>query len=355
MSLMNDNKYDLVVRNNKLVEAFITMTRNEYKLTLYLISKIKKNDVDFVRQEVTLKELSELLSVGTNGLSGDLKKFEKSLVSNNIQFELDDGRRKTISWFSYTEYIPNEAILIVKFNDILKPLLLNIKNNYTKLFLDQIIRLNSKHSMRVYEILKQYEKIGERTIGFEDLKGMLGVDKKYTYFNFKKRVLLKAQEDLKKYSDIYFEFEEIKIGKKVVAIKFIIKQNNKKLCVIDNQMELKDTENEIEKNETKKIISDFHSKYNGTLDYLLIKNLVKMKGIDCVKKCIQEFVNFVGNANKVENTFYDFTKKYGTEKAYTKPTTFHNLKPIQATNYDQREYDDNFFNSLYDNVTFTKR
>jgi hypothetical protein len=62
----------------------------------------------------------------------------------------------------------------------------------------------------------------------------------------------------------------------------------------------------------------------------------------------------VGNANKVENSFYDFTTKYGTEKAYTKPTTFHNSKPIQATNYDQREYDDDFFNSLYDNVTFTK-
>lgn len=108
--------------------------------------------------------MANLLNVSTNGLSTDLKKFEKSLVSNNIQFEREDGRCKTISWFSYTEYIPNKGILIIRFNDLLKPLLLNIKNNYTKLFLDHIIKLNSKHSIRIYELLKQYEKISERAL-----------------------------------------------------------------------------------------------------------------------------------------------------------------------------------------------
>jgi plasmid replication initiation protein len=213
--------------------------------------------------------------------------------------------------------------------------------------------------------LKQYVNLGRKTISdkvirrmtIDEIKYLLCIEGEYPlYSDFKKRVILKSQREINEYSDLFFELEEIKLGRKVHAIDFIIIVNNRNSSeVVENQMELEDTQNEIEKNETKKIISDFHSKYNGTLDYLLIKNLVKMKGIDCVKECIQEFVNFVGNANKVENTFYDFTKKYGTEKAYTKPTTFHNLKPIQATNYDQREYDDNFFNSLYDNVTFTKR
>ena len=173
----NENKCDLIVRNNRLVEAFISMTRNEYKLTLYLISKIKKDDAEFTKQMITLKEFSKLLGFGMEGRYTELKSFERSLVSNNIQLELENGRRKTISWFSYTEYIPNEAMLIVKFNDLLRPLLLNIKDNYTKVFLDTILKLNSKHAIRIYEILKQYEKIGERTIMLEDLKSMLGVDK----------------------------------------------------------------------------------------------------------------------------------------------------------------------------------
>lgn len=126
---------------------------------------------------------------------------------------------------------------------------------------------------------------------------------------------------------------------------------------IDNQIESNNVQGESDetnKEAFQKIIHDFKIKYNGTLDPILAKNLVKMKGIDCVRKCMNEFADYVSNANEVEKVFYDFTRKYGTEKAYTKTTTYHNLKPIQATNYDQREYDDDFFNSLYDNVKFTK-
>ena len=50
--------------------------------------------------------------------------------------------------------------------------------------------------------------------------------------------------------------------------------------------------------------------------------------------------------------------KYGTDKAYKKTTAYksttNNNKSIQSTNYQQREYDDDFFNSLYDNVKFIK-
>jgi len=57
---------------------------------------------------------------------------------------------------------------------------------------------------------------------------------------FKKRVLLKAQEELKKYTDISFTFEEIKQGRKIVTIKFIInnqkKYNTHKLLLKDEKI-----------------------------------------------------------------------------------------------------------------------
>ena len=89
--------------------------------------------------------------------------------------------------------------------------------------------------------------------------------------------------------------------------------------------------------------------YNGELAPKLIEKLIRQKGLDTVKKCIGEFTDYVDGAKKVENAFYDFVKKYGTHEAYTKGTGYrnHNYKPIQATNYEQREYDDEFFDSLY--------
>jgi len=45
------------------------------------------------------------------------------------------------------------------------------------------------------------------------------------YADFKRKVLLQAQKDLAKFSDITFTFEEIKKGRKIHRLKFNIKRN----------------------------------------------------------------------------------------------------------------------------------
>lgn len=79
----------------------------------------------------------------------------------------------------------------------------------------------------MYELLKSYEGIGKRIFDIEELKQILGVDDKYTkYANFKKRILLKAQEDLSLHTDICFTFEELSEGsRRVEKIAFYIKKN----------------------------------------------------------------------------------------------------------------------------------
>lgn len=58
--------------------------------------------------------------------------------------------------------------------------------------------LSSIYSVRMYELLKQYEKIGKRWFKLEDLRLILGMNQgEYPlYANFKQKVILKAQRDL---------------------------------------------------------------------------------------------------------------------------------------------------------------
>ncbi len=64
-------------------------------------------------------------------------------------------------------------------------------------------------------------------IHLNELKEILGVTDKYPlYANFKQRLLKKAKKDLSKNTDIDFEFEEIKSGRAVEKIKFLIFSNN---------------------------------------------------------------------------------------------------------------------------------
>ena len=77
-------------------------------------------------------------------------------------------------------------------------------------------------------MLKQYEKIGQRTFTLDELKHILSIEDQYKlYGHLKSRVILKAQEDLKKHTDIYFEFKEIKQGRAIHQIKFFIYTNKK--------------------------------------------------------------------------------------------------------------------------------
>ena len=50
------------------------------------------------------------------------------------------------------------------------------------------------------------------------------------YADFKKKTIVVAQKELKEKTDICFEFEEIKIGRKIVEINFVILKNNNLWC-----------------------------------------------------------------------------------------------------------------------------
>ena len=80
----------------------------------------------------------------------------------------------------------------------------------------------------MYHLLKQY--FGRRQYNVEvplgELKEMLGVSNKYDlYGHFKATVLEEAQKRLIETTDISFAYQEVKVGKKVVAIVFHIKEN----------------------------------------------------------------------------------------------------------------------------------
>ena len=90
--------------------------------------------------------------------------------------------------------------------------------------LQNICKLNSVYAIKLYELLKQYHKIGWRIIDIRELKYMFGIDKGYSqYCDFKKRVILIAISEINKNTDLEIEIEEIKKGRKVSEIKFFIK------------------------------------------------------------------------------------------------------------------------------------
>jgi len=133
------------------------------------------------------------------------------------------------NWFSKIQYINKEAKFKVRIEEDLKPYLLQLKKRFIAYNLKYILSLTSTYSVRIYQLLKEYEKLTKRYFEVEELMELLQVPKSYRIYNrFKEKVLQVAERELLEHTDIYFTIEEEKEGRKVSRLIFRIHKNTHK-------------------------------------------------------------------------------------------------------------------------------
>lgn len=223
------NKDYIVTKSNTLVTANYDLSLQEQKLILTLASMVQPNDEEFKEYEFKIKEFMELLGVDTKTKYTEIPKITKELMKK--VFEIREGQDIVqLSWLSSARYKTGNGVVVLKFDSSLKPYMLQLKELYTSYKLENILSLRSKYSLRLFEVLKsnQFKKVW--IVELEELKKILGVtEKSYSvYQNIKNRIVIQAQKELKEKTDIEFDFEEIKTGRKVTSLKFYIHSNKTK-------------------------------------------------------------------------------------------------------------------------------
>lgn len=212
-----------VVKHNDLVEARYKLTLQEQKLVLTVAMMIKPDDIDFYEYRLSVREFMALMEVDGNGYHGRVRQKAEALLKKPLVIPQQDGGELLCNWFAVIHYQKRAEQITLSFHPALKPYLLQLKNDFTEYKINNILKLQSGFSIRLYELLKQYLKIGERTIELEDFKRMLGIENKYkAYADIKRRVIDTAQRELSKSTDITFTYTPIKTGRKVTSLRFKI-------------------------------------------------------------------------------------------------------------------------------------
>lgn len=233
-----------IVKANTMINGKYKLSALEQKLVLTLASKITSNDDMFMEFTMSVNEFANFLGIENKDyeFNRTLKRKCKDLNNKDIIMNLGTKEKPDwlfFHWFEYIRYIPGSATIKMKFSPVLEPYLLSIKEQYTKYRLGYVINFKSEYSFRFYELMKSYEKIGERTLTIEEIRDLLMLeDNKYTKYNhLKTRVIQKSIEEINKYSDIKVELEkEEKEGKRVVGLVFSINKNDYRYP-IDNYLE----------------------------------------------------------------------------------------------------------------------
>ena len=216
-----------IFQHNNLIEARYSLTLQEKRIILWLTSRIQPDDDDFNIHTLSVKEFMDILELKGKANYKELQKITLGLMKKVLVIkEPDKGITTQVAWINYARYEEKEGIIKLSFSSAMKPFLLNLKKTFTAIQMSDLMQLSSIHAIRIYELLKQHERIGERTLTIDEIKECCGIKGKLSrYSDFEKKVLLISQREINTKSDIKFKFEPIKHVRKFVAIKFLISKN----------------------------------------------------------------------------------------------------------------------------------
>lgn len=225
---------ELVVKANELIEMPVDFNLMQLKLFARIIVSIRA-DPNKEFYSFSVKALLEDFGLSDTNYT-QLKLATKGLIKP-VTVRGEGIEEEQLPFFDKISYTA-KGLVKFRMTGELKPLILDLEKNYTKYYFSNIAMLKSAYAIRIYELLKQYEYKGERILSLDEIREFLKIDadKYKQYGHFKSKVISVAQKELKSKTDIYFDMEEIKKGKKVFAIKFVIYSNEKNKKIIESGM-----------------------------------------------------------------------------------------------------------------------
>lgn len=166
----------------------------------------------------------------------NIKKALKELTTTQIEYNLL-GKDKEEIWGIFNILAQVEIKDVQRGEDCFvefafPPKILEaIKNPriYAKLDLYVLRNLNSKYSIALYEILKDYQNLWHIRISVEQFRDLMGVEEgKYKKFTFlKNSVIETATKEINKKTDIIVSYDLEKLWRKITAINFQISPREK--------------------------------------------------------------------------------------------------------------------------------
>ena len=269
----------LVVKSNELVEARYMFDVWETRFFHSLIAEIHKSDEDEKVYRLWFKDMKKNFQLKSNQSYDYLREAAISMASKSVYigWQNDKFRRgrmhRIIRFVDFLEKgqkgdgVGGQEYVDVSIDKDIRPYLLDIKKNfnpaisrYTSYDLRNIIKLKP-YAARLYELMKQLEYKGFRTIVIADLKDMFEITNEYPRFsNFYQKVILKSVEAINKYTDLTIpveNIEKIKRGRKVYSLRFrILGKTNEEVNIIRGDAPQRSLFDDVESIEVLETIED---------------------------------------------------------------------------------------------------
>lgn len=210
----------LVTKSNELIDASYKLNVSAQKLVLACLGRIDSRSAIPKETTITSIEYGELLGLENNARR-DLYKAADALFKSSIKLKENNDEIELYWIQKKVKKIKGEGSVTLVWSDDVIKYIAQLKSRFTSYKLRNIARLQSSHSIRIYELLMKFNSTGERVIFVDDFKSALGISDKYPQFKILKRaVILPAIKELNQRSNLNIKFSTIKKGRTVGALAF---------------------------------------------------------------------------------------------------------------------------------------
>ena len=231
-------EYSLLVKHNNLIQGKYYLEASEQKLLYKIFEEIQKKGYTTREVHIMFKDFyNDYKSIlNKNITKKDFKNLIESLQDKKAYIIKDDEYIRT-QWYKIRGKLDMSEVRLILDEDVFD-YVQSLERNFTGLRLETLYSFKSFHSMRIYELLKQWsETKNEVAYELDTLKELLGVENNSGYknfSNFNKYVLEKAKKEINEKSEFNIDIEPKKIGRSVKGVCFIINKKNDKNRFIDS-------------------------------------------------------------------------------------------------------------------------
>jgi plasmid replication initiation protein len=236
LSKVLKSKTPKTYKNKKLNTAnFGNFTHNDYQVFLHLVSKIGGVDElgkylqpeQLQREHVlTAKEFSEVFNTDIDNSYKSLHKACKKLMKTSILLEkIELNEIWEINVCSTAKYNKKEGRITVEFTDRIMPYLSQVKQKFVLYNLKEIANFGSLYTTRLYELIQEFKDTGYMIKSVAQLREIFAVSNSFKlYGDFKRYTFEHACQEINDNYKMNLGFEEIKEGRKIIAVKFVFKK-----------------------------------------------------------------------------------------------------------------------------------
>jgi plasmid replication initiation protein len=223
---------EVITKANALIQASYRLSLNEMQILLYGVSLINPLVKEFpLEYKIDIKDFSDKFG---KDLKSCYREVKESVINKmwerDFSYEIGDDKVYKRRFLTDIIYGDKEGYIKICFHPKVAPYLHQLSQKFTVYYIDQIAKLKSIYSVRFYEFMimeinKAQSNEHEFILAVEEIKERLEIKNKYKkYNNLKAKVLTRAKTEINEHSDLLIDFEEIKQGRTVESIKFIVRR-----------------------------------------------------------------------------------------------------------------------------------